>query len=233
MSIKNLQNTTIISLGGSLIVPKEGIDVEFLKKFHKLILSQVERGKKFFIIAGGGKTSANYINAINEIAQPSNDELDWLGIYATHINALFVKTMFGEAAYDQIIRNPHELVQTDKSIIIGGGYTPGNSSDLVAAIIAEKYSIKTIINLSNIDYVYDRDPNKYSDAKKITEINWSDFRKIVGSEWSPRLSTPFDPIASRECASLGAKVIIMNGKNIENLEKCLDGENFEGTIVQK
>ena len=41
--------TIIISLGGSLIVP-DNIDIDFLKDFKKLILSQVEKGKKFVII---------------------------------------------------------------------------------------------------------------------------------------------------------------------------------------
>ncbi len=83
----NLHNTTIISLGGSLIVPKNGIDVEFLKKFRKLILSQVKLGKKFYIITGGGQTNRDYVNAIKKITKPDNEELDWLGIYTTHLNA--------------------------------------------------------------------------------------------------------------------------------------------------
>jgi len=227
------QNTIIISLGGSLIAPKTGIDVKFLKKFKALILNQVKLDNKFYIIAGGGQTSADYINTVNKITKPTNKELDWLGIYATHINALLVKTIFGNLAYDEIIKDPNILIKTKKPIIVGGGYTPGNSSDLVAALLAKKYNIKTIINLSNIDYVYDRDPNKYKDAKKIKEINWSDFQKIVGTKWSPRLSSPFDPIATRECAKLGVKVIITNGKNIKNLEKCFNGERFRGTIVEK
>ncbi len=126
---------------------------------------------------------------------------------------------FKRIAYEKIIRDPNKLIKTKKPIIIGGGYTPGNSSDLVATIIAKKYNIKNIINLSNIDYVYDKDPNKYKNAKIIKKINWGDFRKIVGNKWSPRLNSPFDPIASRECDKLEINVVIMNGKNINNLEK--------------
>ena len=232
MSNKKLNNTTIISLGGSLITPKNGIDTNFLKKFRTLILNQVKLGQKFFIITGGGSTSANYINAINKIVKTKNEELDWLGIYATHINALLVKTMFCNLADDQIIKDPTKLIKTNKPIVIGGGYTPGNSSDLVAAILAKKYGVKSIINLSNIDYVYDRDPNKYKDAKKIEQINWQDFKKIVGTKWSPRLSSPFDPIATKECAKLGIKVVIMNGKKISNLEKCLNEKKFKGTVIE-
>ena len=44
----------IISLGGSLIVPEE-IDIAFLEGFKEIILREVQAGKRFVIITGGGK----------------------------------------------------------------------------------------------------------------------------------------------------------------------------------
>ena len=64
--------TIIISLGGSLIIPDD-IDVDFLKDFKKLILSQVEKGKKFVIITGGGKICRNYNRRRKNVA----DSSDW------------------------------------------------------------------------------------------------------------------------------------------------------------
>ena len=51
--------------------------------------------------------------------------------------------------------------------MVAAGWHPGWSTDFVATILAERLQAKTILNLSNIDYVYDKDPNKYKDAKKI------------------------------------------------------------------
>ena len=68
--------------------------------------------------------------------------------------------------------------------------------------------------------------------KKITGISWQNFRKIVGSKWTPGLSKPFDPIASKLAAEVGIKVIIMNGKKLINLEKCLAGKKFQGTVIE-
>ena len=74
--------TIIISLGGSLIIPEE-IDKDFLKKFKSLILSHVEKGKKFVIITGGGKICRKYQDVIKNLKKINDSELDWLGIYST------------------------------------------------------------------------------------------------------------------------------------------------------
>ena len=57
-------------------------------------------------------------------------------------------------------------------------------------------NVKTIINMSNIDYVYDKDPKKNKDAKKIKNIFWRRYRKISGNKWEAGLNKPFDPIAA-------------------------------------
>jgi uridylate kinase len=44
---------------------------------------------------------------------------------------------------------------------------------------------------------------------------------------------PFDPIASKHAQEIGLKVIIAEGKNIENLSRILNGEEgFEGTLIE-
>jgi uridylate kinase len=90
---------------------------------------------------------------------------------------------------------------------------------------------KKVINLSNIDYAYDKDPNKFPDAEIIKESTWGDFRKLLPTEWDPGLNAPFDPIAAERAEELGLEVVIMNGKNIENLKKYLDGGEFVGTVI--
>jgi uridylate kinase len=110
---------------------------------------------------------------------------------------------------------------------------PGHSSDFDAILMAEESGALTVINLSNIDYAYDKDPNKYPDAKKIEKISWSEFRKLLPEKWEPGLSSPFDPIAAKHAQDLGLEVVIMNGSNLENLSNYLDGKNFLGTVISE
>ncbi len=226
-----MQETIIISLGGSLIVPDD-INTDFLKEFKFLIESQVAKGKKFIIITGGGKICRRYNEAEEKISAPTKDDLDWLGIAATRLNAELVRISFGNLAFEKIIMDPNAVPQTDKPVMLGGGWKPGNSSDLAAIQSAISIGAKKIINLSNIDYAYDKDPNKYPDAKKIEQISWADFRKLLPEKWEPGLSAPFDPIAAEKAQSVGIEVSILNGKNISNLEKCLNDENFVGTQIK-
>lgn len=226
-----MNETIIISLGGSLIIPEE-IDVEFLKSFRSLILSQVEKGEKFVIITGGGKICRRYNDAAEEIVSPTKDDLDWLGIAATRMNAELLRVIFNEFACSKIILDPNLVPEMEKPVIFGGGWKPGNSSDLAAIQAAISVGAKKLINLSNIDYVYTKDPKKFSDAVKIEESSWSDFRKLLPTDWEPGANVPFDPIAAQKAESVGIEVVIMNGKNISNLEKCLNNETFIGTKIK-
>ena len=207
--------TVIISLGGSLIVP-DNIDIDFLKDFKKLILSHVVKGKKFLIITGGGKVCRRYQEAAKNLSNPTDAELDMLGIKALNLNAELVRVLFRES----------------KNIEIYGAEKPGNSTDFIAISLAKKNNAKVVINLSNTNYVYDSDPKINPNAKKIEKISWAEYRKLIPTEWNPGLNSPFDPIASKMAEEEGMEVIIMNGKPIDNLAKCLNGEEFLGTVIK-
>jgi len=226
-----MEETIIISLGGSLIIP-DNIDVEFLKSFRTLILEHVGKGKKFIIDTGGGRTCRKYQNVAKEITSVSKEDLDWIGIATNNLNAELLRVIFGEKAHAKVIIDLSKRFSLDKPIVIGGALEPGHSSDFDAVLAAKTVNAKKIINLSNTDYVYDSDPKKNPDAKKIEKISWAEYRKIIPDEWTHAgLNTPFDPIASKMAEEEGMEVVIMNGKPIENLAKCLAGEKFKGTVI--
>ncbi|RMD59299.1 UMP kinase [Candidatus Parcubacteria bacterium] len=222
----------VISLGGSIIVPPEGIDWRLLKKFRALIKEQIRLQKRFFIIAGGGATSRRYLEAADKIVKVSDEDRDWLGIHTTRLNAHLLRTVFYDVAYPRVIKNPTYRLKIKNRVIIGCGWKPGWSTDYVAVLIAQEYNVKTIINLSNIDYVYDKDPKLYLEAKKLKQVSWDDFRRIVGNKWSPGLNAPFDPIASQKAQQLGLRVVLLNGKKLVRLKNFLTNGRVEGTIIE-
>ncbi|KKT92761.1 MAG: hypothetical protein UW95_C0029G0001, partial [Parcubacteria group bacterium GW2011_GWC1_45_14] len=227
------ENLFVISLGGSLIVPEE-IDWEFVKSFKELIEKQIEEGKRFIIVTGGGRLARKYIEAGTKVDDIENEDKDWLGIHATRMNAHFVRTVFRKHAHPTINKNPYDLegfLKAKESILVAAGYKPGNSTDFIAVLIGKQFGAKKIANLSNIDHVCDSDPRTNPDAKKIESIDWKEFRKIVGDKWDPGANVPFDPVASKLADEEKMEVAIMNGKNLSNLEKYLEGERFEGTII--
>lgn len=225
----------VISLGGSLIVPNGGIAVDFLKKFNEFIRSQLKSHpeRQFFIITGGGSVARHYRDAGREVIgrELSPDDLDWLGIHATKLNAHLIRTIFRDVANQRIIKHYDIIRKVDEPVVVASGWKPGWSTDYCAAMICEDYGAKTIVNLSNIAHVYDTDPKDNPNAKPFDKISWTDFRKIVGDTWDPGMNAPFDPIASKKSQELGLKVVIMKGDDFENLEKYFKGEPFEGTVI--
>src|SRR3989344_2183049 len=191
-----MQETIIISLGGSLIVPDQ-IDVDFLRDFKALILGHVKEGKKFVIITGGGKINNRYNAAAKALGEPSDEDLDWIGIAALKLNAELLRVIFAEYANKKVVDNFSKAFTFEKSIVIGAAYEPGKSSDWDAVECTKTIGAKKIINLSNTDYVYDSDPKINPEAKKIEKISWPAYREIIPKEWTSCLNSPFDPIASR------------------------------------
>ena len=224
-----VKENIVISLGGSLVAPGE-IDLGFLKSF-KFTLQKYLKEKRFFVLVGGGKVARNYQKALLEFGAKSADR-DWMGIAITKLNAEIVKQVFNGNVYPKIISDPNKKVKTNKDVIVGAGWKPGWSTDYDAVLIAKNHNVKTIINLTNIDYVYDKNPNEFPDAKPLENIDWKNFGHIVGDKWSPGLSMPFDPRASKMAAKLKLKVVMINGKNLERLEDFLNNKPFIGTIIR-
>lgn len=211
-------------------MPNE-IDVNFLRQFKKMIEARVKRGDKFVLITGGGKTSRRYSEAAKKLGQLNPDDLDWLGIHSTRLNGHLLRTIFRKYAHKRIITNPHRPESALEPIIIAAGYRPGWSTDYAAVLLACKYKAEVLLNLSNIDYVYDKNPKEHKDARPIKKISWKDFRKLVGDKWDPGLNLPFDPVASKLSEKLKLCVIVMNGKPLSNLQNFLSGKKFKGTLI--
>ncbi len=226
----NERKRIIVSVGGSLIVPDQ-IDTNFLTQFKTLILHKIEEGFTFAIIAGGGKTARRYQEAANTVTSLSRADTDWIGIHATRLNAQLLRNIFFEYAYPSIIKDPTIEINAPEPIIIAAGWQPGCSTDYDAVLIAKNIGAHQLVNLSNIDYVYDCDPRKNPDAKKIEKINWPAFRKLIPDEWDPGLSSPFDPIAAKEAETIGLEVAIINGARLEEFSNYLSRQPFIGTVI--
>lgn len=227
------QETVVMSVGGSLIVP-DAIDTLFLTDFKNMIERQVAfSGRRFIIIAGGGKTARRYQDAAAKVTELDPEDLDWMGIHATRLNGHLLRTIFRDTAHPEMITNPDEIIDVPKDtpIVIAAGYRPGASTDLRAVQIAIHRGATRLMNLSNIDYVYTDDPRRDPDAKKIEDIAWPEFMRLIPTEWNPGLSSPFDPVAARTAQAHNLEVTIINGQKIVEIENYLDSKPFMGTRI--
>ncbi len=227
------QENIVISVGGSLIVPDQ-IDTAFLTNLKNFIVKETtSNGRRFIIIAGGGKTARRYQDAAATVSELKSEDLDWLGLHATRLNGQLLRTIFRGLAYPVIVTNPDTVldIPDTEPLIIAAGYRPGSSTDLRAIQIADRVKAHRVINLSNTDYVYTADPNQDMHAKKIEDISWTEFRKLIPEKWDPGLSSPFDPIAAKEAEELGIEVAQINGLHLEYLMDYLNEKEFVGTRI--
>ncbi len=226
------QRTVIFSLGGSLVCP-QSIDVAFLKKFKKMIERFVHKGNTAIIVVGGGALARQYNDAARALhVGVKATELDWMGIKATKVNAELVRIMFNSTAYYKVLDDPTKIPSKGKKrVYVSGGWKPGASSDHVAVQLALTFGAGSVVNLTNIDRVYTKDPRKHADAQALDHVTWKEFTKIVGTKWDPGANMPFDPIASKLARRTGMEVAILKGSDLINVERFLYGKNFAGTII--
>lgn len=226
----------IISVGGSLIVPNGGINPEFLKNLNDFIRDELakDKNRQFFLIIGGGATARHYIEAGREAVghDITHEDMDWLGVHSTTLNAHLVRTVFRDISHPKVIRHYDIIRKVYEPVVVAAGWKPGWSTDYCATLLCEDYGVKTVINLSNIEQVYDKDPKQFPDAKALEKLTWEEMRGIVGDTWTPGLNAPFDPIAAKKAQELGVKVVVMSGSNLENVSNFLNDKAFKGTVIE-
>jgi uridylate kinase len=255
---RNSVGTLVLSVGGSLLIPKEQgrPDREFIARFVQLLVDERRRWRKIVLVCGGGAVARLYIEAAREIleslhALPGKDDRrwvdaqHWIGIHATRLNAQLVKVVFEMLrplqpyAYRVVLKDPDRVpihvLTGKKRIVLAAGSKPGWSTDFVAVRLAEAFGAQTVVNLTNVDRIYDRDP-KADGAKPLDKVPWAEyFRYFPRREFHPGDNTPFDPVAAGYAADRGMRVIVLKGSNLQNLERFLQGgpyqDRFKGTVI--
>jgi len=223
----------VLSLGGSIISPDK-VDAPFLGEFRDLLASFIDESEEqVVIVTGGGAPARRYQAAFREIVpEGSAEDQDWIGVAATRLNAALVKAVFGDYCRDPIVTDPTEPESIAGMVLVASGWKPGFSTDYDAVVLAERLGARLIVNLSNTDGIYDADPRTNPDAKPIERLTWGELQKLVGTEWIPGRNVPFDPVATRAAAELGAPLIAAEGRDLKNLRAILTGGPFKGTLVE-
>ena len=232
----NHKEKIVMSIGGSLIIPNGGVNTDFLRKLNQFVREQLAKNKnrQFFLVVGGGSIARHYRDAGEKVVghELTRDDLDWLGIHATKLNAHLVRTIFRDIAHPYILKHYEIIRKVTEPVVVAAGWKPGWSTDYDAILLCEDSNVRNVINLTNIEKVYDKDPRKHKDARSYDKISWKDFRKIVGDKWIPGINAPFDPVAAKKAQELGVTVAVIKGDDFENLRNYFNGKKFVGTVIK-
>lgn len=234
MNTRDKRKNFVISLGGSNICPTGEINIKFLMKLNTFIRDYLNGHPKsrFFLVVGGGGAATKYRDAGRQVLgqELKHDDLDWLGIHVTRLNAHLVRTVFHDIAHPTIIDDYTIIRKPKEHIVVAAGWRPGWSTDYCATLICEDYHVDTILNLSNVPYVFDKDPNKYTNAVPIEQMTWKEYRALAGNEWNANIHVPFDPIAAKKAEELKIKVVVMSD-DFKNMANYFNEKEFIGTTI--
>jgi uridylate kinase len=171
----------------------------FLKKLNK---------PPYIIVIGGGAPARSMIRSSSDLSDEAKDRL---GIAVTRANArLFIEhaAQRGMRVYPEVVCEA--TLEEGYDIYVLGGLSPGRTTDDVAVQMAIAHDAKQVVNLTNIDGVYDKDPAKEG-AKMFSELDWDAYLSMFSSH-EPGMHAPFDPVAAARAKEHAITVLVMKGE---------------------
>lgn len=233
------KKVVVIGLGGSIFYP-DNLDADFLKKFRQF-LKPFFKKHRFVIVTGGGRLARIFMAGAAAVGLVSDVQKDWLGIYATRLNARLWQTVFGKDADPEMIAGQPGKKDLRYPVTLSSGWTPGWSTDYVAAALAKYFEAGAMIAAGKPAYVY---PVKKSAAvsdgtgKTLDEkhpfamMTWQEYRRLIPKKWRPGDHSPVDPVAAGFCDKAGIEAIVVRGDDFANLGNLLKSQAFKGTIIK-
>ena len=113
-----------------------------------------------------------------------------------------------------------------------GGLEPGMTTDTVAARLAKETSSKLLVKATDRSGIYNKDPARYPDAVKLTEVSYEELAEILEkSQHEAGISQILDSVAIRILSEAGVKTVVVDGKHPENVLKAIAGERLGTTVT--
>ena len=220
----------VVSVGGSVFFDNPP-NTELIGRLADAVNRLSREGYKIVLVAGGGKTARNYVEAAGQI-RANKFDLDRLGIAATRINAALLMNALENPCYEVLKKVEDAGKALDEgNIPVFGGLIPSFTTDAVGALIAE-FLDATFINLTNVDGIYSSDPNENSDAVLLSEISYGKLIQMIAEKGSePGQNIVLDLPCCLILQRSNLKGIVLNGNDLDNFERAIKGGQFKGTIV--
>lgn len=187
---ENVKKRVLVKFSGEALAGEEGygIDSSILKYIADEIKDLADSGIEVGIVIGGG----NIIRGVNA----SNDGIirrtsgDYMGMLATVINAVAMQEALEyvgmqvrvqsaikmqEICEPFIVRRAQRHLEKGRVVVFAAGTgNPFFTTDTAATLRAIEIGACMIIKATKVDGVYDKDPAKFSDAKKLSVLSYED-----------------------------------------------------------
>jgi uridylate kinase len=224
--------TVVISLGGSILIP--ALEKNKIKEYVP-VLEEIAAHHRLFVVVGGGGEARRYITVARDLGidEGTSDEI---GILITRLNANLLIAALGDQAYPKVAENHAEAKKfgESKKIVVMGGITPGQTTDAVAAVLAERVGASVFINVTSVDGIYSADPKKDKKARRFESLTPGQLLDIVGKAGLGAGSNiVLDIVAARVVERSHIPLLVLDGREPENLSRAILTGEYIGTVVSE
>ncbi len=227
-----------ISLGGSLLTGRGSGPVELdpgvFQRYARVLRSLHQRGHELVVVCGGGRPARYFIAVGRELGAPPR-LLDLLGVKATHVNALLLMAALGEDAdQSRVYQRASDFDRAPEGkILVGGGFRPGSSTDYRAAIFAGRVGAQLVVNATDVDGVYTRNPRLHGDAVKLERLTYGELEDIVreNTHQYPGEYGLFDLKGVRRLAKLAIPLVVVDGRDPQEIARAVEGGHRGSTVT--
>jgi len=220
----------VIKVGGSAIAPS--LEARRFSEYAKVIRS-LAKDHTVLVVVGGGTPARQYINVTKEL-NASNALRDLIGIGVSRLNARLLISAMNDAAYPEPPRDYQEanLAMYSGKIVIMGGVQPGQTTDAVAAILAEYVHADLLIRTTSVDGVYTADPRADRSAKKIDHMTPQELLELVARmEMTAGANNIFDMLGAQVIKRSRIPMVVISGQDPNNIIDVVNGKKI-GTLIK-
>lgn len=222
--------TIVISLGGSVLVPDIGNN-NIIK--YRDLLSSLSETCNIFVVVGGGGEARRYIGAARDL-DIDEGTADEIGILVTRLNARLLMYALGKESFPDIPESYNDALIDGESgkIVIMGGVTPAQTTDAVAAVLAERAGADLLINATAVDGIYTADPRKDAAAEKIPYLTPDELIEIVQTgRMDAGSNNVIDLVAAKVIQRSKIPMVVLDGRDPEGLLALIQKGVNTGSLV--
>jgi len=209
----------VIKIGGSLLFQRGRFHTRRFREYAAIIRQLLEQGHEFVLVVGGGVLAKKLVDQGVALGADRAAQ-DRLGIAATWVTAQLMITAIGIRAHSTPIMSEDQLIEVMAGgrLPVVGGLVPGQSTNAVAARVAEITHAPVVVNVTDVDGVYDKDPKRFSSARLLPHVTVTQLSQIISQlSSSPGTYPLFDRRALEIVKRARIEVWFVNGQKPRNL----------------